>query len=318
MAPWLDVSGVAMTTNPTRSQIHRVEVYAEPTYSSFPSRLEALEYCFQICPPQVPPIVEAAAKINLAAGVDKHDLLVVLGSGFAGVADDLGAVNYRQPLSQLPSVPSPTAEGHGHELLSIRVGAGGDRPVDLLVATGRSHLYEGLSPTQVCQLVRIAAMTGVEAAVLTNAGGCLQQWRLGDLMVVNDHLNFTHQSPFCGAVFVDIARVWDAELRQVLRSHADREGVYVALSGPEFQTLAESRWLREAGADQVGMSTVLEAVSLHQLGVRVCGLSLVSDLSFAAEVCTHEDVLAAGQAARPKLREAILAVATSLFGFGDC
>ena len=277
-------------------------------------RKEALEYCFTSLPGQSAQVIAAAAELNQRAGVERHDLLVVLGSGFAGVADQLGEVRVRLPLQTLPGVPAPTAEGHGHELYSIAVDAG-TGPLNVLLAAGRSHLYEGLSPTQVCQFVRIGALTGVRAAVLTNAGGCLEQWQMGDLMVIEDHLNFTHHSPFVGPVFVDIARVWDRELQAVLAPLANRRGTYVALPGPEFQTLAESVWLRNSGANMVGMSTVLEAISLHQLGVRVCGVSLVSDLSFAQTPCTHEDVLAAANAAQPKLVAAIEAVAQYLAAY---
>ena len=207
--------------------------------------------------------------------------------------------------------------------------------VPVLVATGRSHLYEGLAPTQIVQLSRIAAAAGVEFALLTNAGGCLyrpggentasgvcipdtaragttakeDRWQLGDLMVIDDHVNLSGASPFTGPVFVDIWQVWDRELSAVLSGIAPRRGVYALLRGPEFQTAAETRALAGLGIDMVGMSTVLEAIALHQLGVRVCGLSVTSDFSFSSAPTTHQAVLKAVRGAFPQIRCAVEALA---------
>lgn len=268
-----------------------------------PERYDALKYCFASDPEALHEVEDGALLIAERTGVSRHHMLVTLGSGLADVAQDLGRVRCSIALADLPGVPVPTAEGQGGELLSIDVNSS-----HLLVATGRSHLYEGLVPATIVRLSQIAAATGIEGAVLTNAGGCLEQWQLGDVVVISDHVNFSGNSPFSGASFVDIWQMWDAQYRQAMAPYADHEGVYALLRGPEYQTRAESVLLRGAGVSMVGMSTVLEAIALHQLGVRVCGLSVVSDLSFAQGTTSHSDVLAAMRSAQDPVRQAVLAV----------
>lgn len=323
------------------------------------ARLEALRQCSQSDGgAKLRNILRGADIIRQVTGVDSHAVLVTLGSGLREVSLDQDAwtargwrLRARLPLSDLPGVPVPTAEGHGGEILSFTVPAAvvfrgedgvsargegafvGEVPV--LVATGRSHLYEGLAPTQIVQLSRIAAAAGVEFALLTNAGGCLyrpggentacgvcipdtaragatakeDRWQLGDLMVIDDHVNLSGASPFTGPVFVDIWQIWDRELSAVLSGIAPRRGVYALLRGPEFQTAAETRALAGLGIDMVGMSTVLEAIALHQLGVRVCGLSVTSDFSFSSAPTTHQAVLKAVRGAFPQIRCAVEALA---------
>ena len=319
------------------------------------ARLEALRQCSQSDGgAKLRDILRGADIIRQVTGVDSHAVLVTLGSGLREVSLDQDAwtargwrLRARLPLSDLPGVPVPTAEGHGGEILSFTVPAAvvfrgedgvsargegafvGEVPV--LVATGRSHLYEGLAPTQIVQLSRIAAAAGVEFALLTNAGGCLyrpggentssgvcipdtaragatakeDRWQLGDLMVIDDHVNLSGASPFTGPIFVDIWQIWDRELSAVLSGIAPRRGVYAMLRGPEFQTAAETRALAGLGIDMVGMSTVLEAIALHQLGVRVCGLSVTSDFSFSSAPTTHQAVLKAVRGAFPQIRCAV-------------
>ena len=249
------------------------------------------------------PALEGAHQIARRTGAPYHDLLVVLGSGAADALAAWGEPEASLPLSDLPGVLAPVAPGHDDRLDSYVVGrdqevseqeSGGERRV--LVARGRSHLYEGHGPRPVVALARIAAAAGVRGAVLVNAGGCLRSWRIGEVMTITDHLNLTGSSPFDGPVFTDVRSVWDDELADVLRGVTERSGVYAAVRGPEYQTMAETRMLESAGADCVGMSTVLEAIALHQLGVRVAGMSVVSDLSFAQAPTDPDEVvrLAAG------------------------
>ena len=249
------------------------------------------------------PALEGAHQIARRTGAPGHDLLVVLGSGAADALAAWGEPEASLPLSDLPGVLAPVAPGHDDRLDSYVVGrdqevseqeSGGERRV--LVARGRSHLYEGHGPRPVVALARIAAAAGVRGAVLVNAGGCLRSWRIGEVMTITDHLNLTGSSPFDGPVFTDVRSVWDDELADVLRGVTERSGVYAAVRGPEYQTMAETRMLESAGADCVGMSTVLEAIALHHLGVRVAGMSVVSDLSFAQAPTDPDEVvrLAAG------------------------
>mgnify|MGYP002749843236 CR=1 FL=1 len=263
--------------------------------------------------------MEGAHQIARRTGAPCHNLLVVLGSGAAGALDAWGEPAASLPLSDLPGVLAPVAPGHDDRLDSYVVGrdqeaseqeGGGERRV--LVARGRSHLYEGHGPRPVVALARIAAAAGVRGAVLVNAGGCLRSWRIGEVMTITDHLNLTGSSPFDGPVFTDVRSAWDDELADVLRGVTERSGVYAAVRGPEYQTMAETRMLESAGADCVGMSTVLEAVALHQLGVRVAGMSIVSDLSFAQTPTEPDEVVRLAAGAHTTIAAGIEAVLAAM------
>ena len=270
------------------------------------------------------PALEGAHQIARRTGAPYHDLLVVLGSGAADALAAWGEPEASLPLSDLPGVLAPVAPGHDDRLDSYVVGrdqeasdqeaseqeGGGERRV--LVARGRSHLYEGHGPRPVVALARIAAAAGVRGAVLVNAGGCLRSWRIGEVMTITDHLNLTGSSPFDGPVFTDIRSVWDGELAGALGSITARSGVYAALRGPEYQTVAESRMLADLGADCVGMSTVMEAIALHQLGIRVAGMSIVSDLSFADEPTDPDEVVRLAAAAHTTIAAGIEAVLAAI------
>ena len=265
------------------------------------------------------PALEGAHQIARRTGAPYHDLLVVLGSGAAGALAAWGEPEASLPLSDLPGVLAPVAPGHDDRLDSYVVGrdqkaseqeGGGERRV--LVARGRSHLYEGYGPRPVVALARIAAAAGVRGAVLVNAGGCLRSWKIGEVMTITDHLNLTGSSPFDGPVFTDMRSVWDGELAGALGSITARSGVYAALRGPEYQTVAESRMLADLGADCVGMSTVMEAIVLHRLGVRVAGMSIVSDLSFAQAPTDSDEVVRLAAAAHATIAAGIETVLAAM------
>ena len=265
------------------------------------------------------PALEGAHQIARRTGAPYHDLLVVLGSGAADALAAWGEPEASLPLSDLPGVLAPVAPGHDDRLDSYVVGrdqevseqeGGGERRV--LVARGRSHLYEGHGPRPVVALARIAAAAGVRGAVLVNAGGCLRSWRIGEVMTITDHLNLTGSSPFDGPVFTDMRSVWDGELAGALGSITARSGVYAALRGPEYQTVAESRMLADLGADCVGMSTVMEAIVLHRLGVRVAGMSIVSDLSFAQAPTDPDEVVRLAAAAHATIAAGIETVLAAM------
>ena len=287
-----------------------------------PERVEALSASAGAEGPG--PALEGAHQIARRTGAPYHDLLVVLGSGAADALAAWGEPEASLPLSDLPGVLAPVAPGHDDRLDSYVVGrdqeasdqeaseqeGGGERRV--LVARGRSHLYEGHGPRPVVALARIAAAAGVRGAVLVNAGGCLRSWRIGEVMTITDHLNLTGSSPFDGPVFTDIRSVWDGELAGALGSITARSGVYAALRGPEYQTVAESRMLADLGADCVGMSTVMEAIVLHRLGVRVAGMSIVSDLSFAQAPTDPDEVVRLAAAAHATIAAGIETVLAAM------
>lgn len=236
----------------------------------------------------------AAAHLAAVTGHPRHDALAVLGSGLADVSDTLGTTDVTLRLSDLPGVLAPSADGHRDELRSVTIpGSGGDAdddeaPPRVLVALGRTHLYEGLGRRPVTALVRVAAAAGATRVVLTNANGCLRDWDLGDVVALEDHLNLTGSSPFDGGVFLDPRGVWDPALTASAATVTQRRGVYAAVRGPEYQSVAESRMLAAQGADVVGMSTVHEALMAAALGLRVGGLSVVSDTSVVGDATTTD------------------------------
>jgi purine-nucleoside phosphorylase len=237
----------------------------------------------------------AAQALAERTGVEKHDLAVVLGSGWRPAADEIGTAETEVPVIDLPGFAAPTVVGHGGTIRSFE--AGGKR---VLVVLGRTHLYEGRGTQQVVHGVRVAAAAGCRTVVLTNAAGGLREgYKVGQPVLISDHLNLTATSPLTGARFVDLTDLYSARLREVARGidPSLAEGVYAGLPGPHFETPAEIRMLRTMGADLVGMSTVLEAIAARAEGVEVFGLSLVTNLAagITGEPLNHEEVLEAGR-----------------------
>ncbi|GAA1975359.1 purine-nucleoside phosphorylase [Amycolatopsis minnesotensis] len=244
---------------------------------------------------------EAAAAIAERTGAGSHDIAVVLGSGWRPAADVLGDPEHEIPLGELPGFATPGAVGHGGTARSLLIE--GKRTLVLL---GRTHLYEGKGIERTVHNVRTAAATGASAVLLTNAAGGLREgMRVGQPVLISDHLNLTARSPITGANFVDLTDLYSARLRGIAREiDPDLEdGVYAGLPGPHFETPAEIRMLRAMGADLVGMSTVLEAIAARAAGVEVFGLSLVTNLAagMTGEPLNHEEVLEAGRASATKM-----------------
>jgi purine-nucleoside phosphorylase len=248
---------------------------------------------------------DSAARLADLTGQRAHDVAVVLGSGFGPAADALGASAAEFPLSQLGGFPQPTVPGHAGLARSVPVG-----PVRVLVLLGRVHLYEGHPVHAVVHGVRTAVAAGCRVVVLTNAaGGISPALRAGQPVLISDHLNLTGRSPLAGpppppgygSRFADLTGLYSARLRALARQ-ADpglAEGVYAALSGPHYETPAEIRMLRAAGADMVGMSTVLEAIAARHLGAEVLGISLITNpaAGTTSAPLDHAEVIAAGRAA---------------------
>ena len=240
---------------------------------------------------------------------------IVLGSGLGGLADELTDPAVI-PFEELPGWPAATAPGHAGRLLLGRLSR---TPVVML--QGRFHLYEGNDPGLVVQPVLLMRRLGADIVVLTNAaGGVNPSFGPGTLMVINDHLNLTGRTPLLGPNaddigprFPDMTGVWDPELRAALAAAAAAEavamteGVYAGLLGPAYETPAEVRMLHTLGADAVGMSTVLEAIAARWAGLRVCGVSLVTNAGagYTGQPLSHEEVLAAGNEAGPRLGRVI-------------
>lgn len=236
------------------------------------------------------------------------EIAVVLGSG---LDEALGAGFERTaiPYERLESIAFRALPGHRGEAL---VGTWRGRRV--LVFSGRAHLYQGFTPAQVTANVRLAKACGARALVLTNAAGALNPvYDAGDLMLIADHLNLTGCNPLLDQTaapqFIDMADAYDARLRALVQRHARqqhrlREGVYIGLLGPSYETPAEARYLRTIGGDAVGMSTVLETIMARALGMVVLGFSLITNVVGATET-THEEVTATAHACAPRLAELI-------------
>jgi inosine/guanosine/xanthosine phosphorylase family protein len=250
----------------------------------------------------------AAIRSRLAAVPELASprLAIVLGSGLGGVADLLDpAPRLAIPYGEVPNVPVATVPGHAGELL-----AGSAAGIPILLLSGRAHGYEGWSQRRATLLLRACLMLGVRSVVVTNAcGGINPAFNPGDVMLINDVINLSGENPLTGpnidalgSRFVAMTDALDADLRARARAAATRagvelrEGVYLMLAGPSYETRAELRMLRVLGADAVGMSTVPEVLVARQAGARVLGFSLVTNEAkpeMEGEV-THEEVLAMG------------------------
>jgi len=256
--------------------------------------------------------VRAAAVIAEHTGADRHDVAVVLGSGWAPAAQALGAPKAQIPMTQLPGFTTPSAEGHSGQALSVAVA--GHR---VLVFVGRIHPYEGHDLSRVVHPVRTACAAGADIVVLTNAAGGLRpEYRVGRPVLISDHLNLTARSPLEGPQFVDLVDAYSPRLRALARrvDPGLAEGVYAALPGPHYETPAEIRMLRTLGADLVGMSTVHETIAARAAGAEVLGVSLVTNLAagMTGDPLCHDEVLAAGRESARDLGELLSAVLTAL------
>jgi len=246
----------------------------------------------------------AAAADALAAitGVARHDVAIVLGSGWVPAIDALGAATADFPVTDLPGFLPPAVEGHAGRIRSLEVA--GKR---ILAFLGRTHLYEGRGVEPVVHGVRVAAAAGCRVVVLTNAcGGLRPGLAVGDPVLISDHLNLTARTPLLGPRFVDLSDVYSARLRSLVHEiePSIAEGVYAQFPGPQYETPAEVRMAGVLGADLVGMSTVLEAIAAHAEGCEVLGISLVTNLAAGlGDPLDHEEVLEVGRTSAARMGE---------------
>lgn len=252
----------------------------------------------------------------------RPQLGLVLGSGYQSALERL-TVECELPFAELPGFPSVSVKGHAGKVV---VGKLGGTPV--IVLSGRAHYYEGHSLDVVTFPIRVLAAAGVKAVLLTNAaGGIRRGFRVGDFMALSDHINFMGLNPLRGegwpgcARFVDLTHTYDAGLQALLKRAAKREkvrlhsGIYLAVSGPSYETPAEIRMFARWGADAVGMSTVPEAIVARQCGLTVAGLSCITNLAAGrgeGEV-SHAEVLDTGKQVADKTAR-LLARFAELYG----
>lgn len=261
-------------------------------------------------------IAEGAAAIRARFGADFPHTVLVLGSGIGRFAENLEGA---QSLSYaaIPGFAPASVSGHAGALL---VGRLAGRP--LAIMAGRLHLYEGHPPQTIATLVQVLRTAGVERLVLTNAAGGLRpDMPPGTLMIIDDHINFSGQNPMVGPNnehfgprFFDMTYAYDPVLRAALKAAADkarvavRNGIYVYCLGPNFETPAEVRLLGNWGAHAVGMSTVPECLAANHCGIKVAGLSLITNLAagLSGERLTHEETLTEGSRAYDSIEKLLL------------
>jgi len=269
--------------------------------------------------------IDEAAKALSSRTNLRPRIAVILGSGLSGVA---GAVRNADtiPFAEIPFFPVSTVAGHEGKLL---VGEWDGRAV--LVMQGRVHFYEGHTMAEITLPLRMMQTMGVETLIVTNAAGAVNpEFRAGDVMLITDHLNLLGMmgsNPLMGPNydeigprFPDMSQAYDREYCKLAREVARRssiplrEGVYAELSGPSFESPAELRFLRLAGADAVGMSTVHEVIVARHGGMRVLGISGISNKANldGSTVTTHEEVIAAGAIIGPKVEKLVAGVLQSI------
>ncbi len=239
----------------------------------------------------------------------RRRLGIVLGSGWGGVVEALMEIEGQAAYADLPGFPVSTVAGHAGRLVWGRMAG-----VPVYCMQGRFHYYEGYSMQEITLPVRVFALLGVKGLLLTNAAGGIRAGMApGQLMVIEDHLNFMGDHPLrgpnldrFGPRFPDMTRAWDPDLRERLaKAAADagvalQSGVYAAVSGPSFETPAEIRAFRQLGADAVGMSTVPECLVARHSGLRVAGISCITNVAAheGGQALSHEEVAEAASKAQ--------------------
>lgn len=261
---------------------------------------------------------EQAAKFIRSKTKLRPKIALVLGSGLGAFADELESAT-RIPYERIPHFPRSTAVGHAGRLVIGKVG-------DVAVAAmqGRVHFYEGYSLADVIFPMRVFGRLGIRAAILTNAaGGINLGFKQGTLIVMRDHINLQGSNPLVGPNderfgprFPDMTHAYDKDYRVAALEEARRlgievsEGVYAALPGPSYETPAEIRYLRSIGADVVGMSTVPEVIAARHMGMRVLGISCVTNMAAGIldKPLDHREVLATGERVKHKFIALLRAV----------
>ncbi len=262
-------------------------------------------------------VSEAAAFVRTRLGKSSPRIAIVLGSGLGAVADAV-AHPVVIPYGEIPHFPRSTVEGHSGRLVAGTLGG-----VEVIVMQGRVHFYEGYTPQQVTFPARVLGALGVQAVVLTNAaGGIADGYRIGQLVALSDHINLMGFNPLvgpneprfgfnpgAGLRFFDMTEAYSKALRRLAREAAEEEGfalsegVYLAVSGPSFETPAEIRAFRALGATLVGMSTVPETIVAQHMGMEVLAISCVTNLAagLSATPLSHDEVFEAGRQVERRL-----------------
>ncbi|HEY0671114.1 MAG TPA: purine-nucleoside phosphorylase [Longimicrobiales bacterium] len=262
--------------------------------------------------------LQAAIAAVKARADFQPEIAVILGTGLGALGKEI-SVQTSIPYADIPHFPLSTVESHSGQLLLGTLG--GKRVVAM---QGRFHRYEGYSLQQIVLPVRVIFGLGARTLIVSNAcGGMNPMWSAGEIMLIDDHINLLGENPLVGPNldelgprFPDMSRAYDPELQMLAQEVALelkvplRRGVYVAVAGPNLETRAEYRMLRTMGADVVGMSTVPEVIAARHMGMRVLGLSIITDECFpdALEEANIEKIIATAARAEPSLTRLVVGV----------
>ena len=266
-------------------------------------------------------IKETSAFIQEVIG-SKADIGIILGTGLGGLVkeiDILKTIDY----ADIPNFPVSTVEGHKGQLIFGKLGGR-----NVLAMQGRFHFYEGYNMQEVAFPARVMNALGIKTLVVSNASGGLNPgFRVGDLMMINDHINMFGDNPLIGrninelgVRFPDMSQVYDLKLRNLARKIALgndidlKEGVYIGVSGPTFETPAEYKMFRILGGDAIGMSTVPEVIAARHMGMDIFGISIITDSGVPGEIVeiSHAEVQEVAMKAEPKMSLIIKELISSL------
>jgi len=255
----------------------------------------------------------AAAEIAEKTGVEKHDIALTLGSGWAKAADLIGETTATIPADEITGFSKPALVGHVGTLRSVLLPSG----KRALVIGARTHYYENHGVRRVVHSVRTAAAAGAKTMILTNgAGGIRESWTPGTPVLISDHINLTADSPLEGATFIDLTDLYSKRLRDVARSVDSSldEGVYTQFRGPHYETPAEVQMAKAIGGHIVGMSTALEAIAARQAGMEILGMSLITNLAAGIQKTplSHHEVIEAGQNAEATISALLAKIVAAL------
>lgn len=245
---------------------------------------------------------------------------IILGSGLGNLANDV-EVELELPYDEIPNFPVSTVAGHAGKLLFGKLGGR-----NVMMMAGRFHYYEGYDMQTVTFPVRVMKAIGINTLIVSNAaGGMNADFKVGDIMLIKDHINLFPEHPLrgsnderLGVRFQDMSEPYSLQLLQEAKAIAQQnniqvhEGVYIGLQGPTFETRAEYKWLHIIGGDAVGMSTVPEVIVANHAGMKVFAASIITDLGIRDQLntITHEEVLEAANAAAPRLSKIVTELVT--------
>jgi purine-nucleoside phosphorylase len=255
--------------------------------------------------------------------INNHpEIGIVLGSGLGNLSNNI-EVEIAIPYSEIPNFPVSTVKGHKGQLVFGKLGG-----KQIVAMQGRFHFYEGWIMSQIAFPVRVMKYLGINLLILSNAaGGMNPDFKIGEIMLINDHINLFPDNPLMGANddrfgprFPDMSEVYSKDILALAHLSARensievKQGVYVGVTGPTFETPAEYAYFRFIGGDAVGMSTVPEAITARHMGLKCFAVSVITDLGVVGKVSTvsHEEVLEAAHAAEPKLTSIITSLIQKL------